>query len=298
MSVAIGIIISVIVSTVVSAIISRLGRNENSMEKIKRYADNRQAGFDTYFEEQKNKLNLLASDLETKDIQAKAAVKRMQVQIDECDKIRSSFEAPVSAIQNIEEKIKSYDNALSELMEMTKAVEVNLDSVKKESQVIEKVNQRLVRQQRNADELEKTIASITKDFSVKNAEQLKTIGTDLLEKYEQRAQECEKTTSVSMEQNKAIMEKIKDDIKVAYSNAITNAKQLEDAAFKNLNTQFENKIRDMENEIQVQIKQIDAILDARISEDFELKEAIKKYYNLDDKKKKHIIELINLLSGE
>ena len=40
----------------------------------------------------------------------------------------------------------------------------------------------------------------------------------------------------------------------------------------------------------------DAILDVRISEDAELKEAIKKYYNLDDRKKKHIIELINLLS--
>ena len=42
----------------------------------------------------------------------------------------------------------------------------------------------------------------------------------------------------------------------------------------------------------------DALLDVRISEDIELKEAIKKYYSLNDKKRKHVIELINLLSGE
>lgn len=42
----------------------------------------------------------------------------------------------------------------------------------------------------------------------------------------------------------------------------------------------------------------DAMLDVRISEDLELKEAIKKYYSLDDRKKKHVIELINLLIEE
>lgn len=42
----------------------------------------------------------------------------------------------------------------------------------------------------------------------------------------------------------------------------------------------------------------DALLDVRISEDAELKEAIKKYYSLDGCKKKHILELINLLSEE
>lgn len=42
----------------------------------------------------------------------------------------------------------------------------------------------------------------------------------------------------------------------------------------------------------------DALLDVRISEDFELKEALKKYYSLDDRKKKHILELIDLLSKE
>lgn len=41
-----------------------------------------------------------------------------------------------------------------------------------------------------------------------------------------------------------------------------------------------------------------ALLDVRISEDLELKEAIKKYYSLDDQKKKYIIELINLLGQE
>lgn len=40
----------------------------------------------------------------------------------------------------------------------------------------------------------------------------------------------------------------------------------------------------------------DALFDVRISQDTELKEAIKKYYSLDDKKKRHVIELINLLS--
>lgn len=37
-------------------------------------------------------------------------------------------------------------------------------------------------------------------------------------------------------------------------------------------------------------------LDLKISEDSELKEAIKKYYSLPDKKKKHVIELISMLS--
>lgn len=39
----------------------------------------------------------------------------------------------------------------------------------------------------------------------------------------------------------------------------------------------------------------DAILDAHISEDVELKEAIKKYYTLDEKARKYILEGIDLL---
>lgn len=41
-----------------------------------------------------------------------------------------------------------------------------------------------------------------------------------------------------------------------------------------------------------------AELDLKISQDMELKEALKKYFSLSDTKKKHIIEMIELLSQE
>lgn len=41
-----------------------------------------------------------------------------------------------------------------------------------------------------------------------------------------------------------------------------------------------------------------AELDLKISQDMELKKALKKYFSLNDNKKKHIIEMIELLSRE
>ncbi|MCI8670166.1 MAG: helix-turn-helix transcriptional regulator [Lachnospiraceae bacterium] len=40
----------------------------------------------------------------------------------------------------------------------------------------------------------------------------------------------------------------------------------------------------------------EAFLDMKISKDYELKQAIKKYYKLDNRKKKYVLDLINLLN--
>ncbi|WP_295795968.1 hypothetical protein, partial [uncultured Treponema sp.] len=223
-----GIVIAVVLSAIVSVIIQQTGKNENSMEKVKRYANQRQAEFDEYFEKQTESIKLLANDLDTKDIQVKAAIKRMQMQIDECRQTTENFENPVQNIENIKNKIEAYDKVLQNLMEMTAAVEQNLDSVKKEALVVDKVNSRLSRQNQILEAVEKKVSDVTKQFSVKNSEQLKAIGSDLLNQYEQRASEIDATTEKAIKQNQAIMEKIEDDIRQAYSKAIENAKQLED----------------------------------------------------------------------
>ena len=210
-----GIVIAVVLSAIVSVVIQQTGKNENSMEKVKRYANQRQAEFDEYFEKQTESIKLLANDLDTKDIQVKAAIKRMQMQIDECRQTTENFENPVQNIENIKNKIEAYDKVLQNLMEMTAAVEQNLDSVKKEALVVDKVNSRLSRQNQILEAVEKKVSDVTKQFSVKNSEQLKTIGSDLLNQYEQRASEIDATTEKAIKQNQAIMEKIEDDIRQA-----------------------------------------------------------------------------------
>ena len=162
-----GIVIAVVLSAIVSVIIQQTGKNENSMEKVKRYANQRQAEFDEYFEKQTESIKLLANDLDTKDIQVKAAIKRMQMQIDECRQTTENFENPVQNIENIKNKIEAYDKVLQNLMEMTAAVEQNLDSVKKEALVVDKVNSRLSRQNQILEAVEKKVSDVTKQFSVK-----------------------------------------------------------------------------------------------------------------------------------
>ena len=170
-----GIVIAVVLSAIVSVVIQQSGKNENSMEKVKRYANQRQAEFDEYFEKQTESIKLLANDLDTKDIQVKAAIKRMQMQIDECRQTTENFENPVQNIENLKNKIEAYDKVLQNLMEMTAAVEQNLDSVKKEALVVDKVNSRLSRQNQILEAVEKKVSDVTKQFSVKNPEQLKMI---------------------------------------------------------------------------------------------------------------------------
>ena len=259
----IGIVISVILSAVVSIVVRQLDKNESQMEKVKRYADARRKEFDDYFNQQIESQKFIINDLETKKIETEAAISRMEDQIRECKDTTESFEDPVRAVENIQAKIQSYDNVIKNLMEMTAAVEQNLASVKNEAVLIDKVNARLNKQQKAAEILESKVGELVKQFSAKNAEQLKTIGEDLLK---ERAQEVEGTTETARKQNEAIMKKIEDDIRNAYSAAIENAKKLEDESFSNLRQESQNRIDECLNEINVQAKQITAMIDSKIEE--------------------------------
>ena len=86
----------------------------------------------------------------------------MQQQIDECRETISNLDSPVQAVKDIQARIDSYDRVLQNLMEMTAAVEQNLASVKNEAAVIDRVTQKLNRQQKTAELLESKIEEITK----------------------------------------------------------------------------------------------------------------------------------------
>lgn len=202
-----GIIAAAFVSAVVSLVIRKIDRNENSMENIKRYANLRKNDFEAYFKDEKDKLKLLASDLDAKNIQAKAAVKRLQMQYEDFEKNSADLEKPVAAVRDIGEKIHSYDTLVSNLMQMTSAVEENLRKIKAEAGIVEKLGQKLDTVKKSVDETEKRIPEVVRQFSSKNAEQLKAIGSDLLERYEKRAGELDSSTKESLNRAASIMKK-------------------------------------------------------------------------------------------
>ena len=66
------------------------------------------------------------------------------------------------------------------------------------------------------------------------------------------------------------------------------------ADYLNVTVDFITDGRDVESEFTSE----QADLDLKISQDLELKSAIEKYYSLSEKKRKHIIELIEMFAGE
>ena len=86
--------ISVILSAALTVGMRSRDRNDNSLDKVKRYADKRLGEFDEYFKKQQEHLSVSGNELESKDIEAKAAVKRLEQQI-------GDLRADASSLQNM-----------------------------------------------------------------------------------------------------------------------------------------------------------------------------------------------------
>ena len=76
------VLISVIVSTVVIFAVRAMDRDSNSMDKVRRYADKRQADMEKFMTERFQSLRVAAVDLETKKDQALATINRLNAEMD------------------------------------------------------------------------------------------------------------------------------------------------------------------------------------------------------------------------
>ena len=123
------IVISVVLSAIVSILIRSIDRSSNSKESVKKYADRRQKEFEDYFKAQTDNLKLLRSDLEGHDAEARAAVKKLEEQKAEFVQAANDLDEPIQKVAELGEKIDTYDGAIRNLMEMTAAVEENLQKV-------------------------------------------------------------------------------------------------------------------------------------------------------------------------
>ncbi len=260
------ILIAAAVAAVIVVVFRKFDRDNNSMEKVKRYADKRLEGFDDYFKKQDANIASAGAELETKYLQAAAGIKRLQKERDDFLAGADELQKYKQAIAAAEAKINGYDKSLASLAEMTMNVEENLTRLKKEALIVEKLDARIDAQKKTIDEIEKSIPHIAGEFSQKNGEQLKLLGAKLLQEYDARSKElAEHIASLGKQADDALV-RFQSEIEGVYDSAAKKADSLEDTAFRHLSEQAQARSDAYVQTIEDKIAEIESLVDERIAE--------------------------------
>ncbi|MBQ1983673.1 MAG: hypothetical protein II232_03485, partial [Spirochaetaceae bacterium] len=235
------VLISLLVSLLVVCGFRYLDRNNRSVEKVKKYTDKIKAEFDTYFGNQQQELKNKALDLDVQKTQAIASVKSLQNLQKEFTEKKNTLDSQISEIAKMGEKISGYDKSLKELTQMSLAVEENLEKIKKEAGIIDKLDSKLTEQKKLLDALEKRIPATEQNFNNKNSETLSSIGKNLLNEYKEKIEEIKFTTTEAIKRNEEIISQITDSFDNVFATAAQKAENLEAVVFQKLKEKSEER---------------------------------------------------------
>ena len=164
------ILIAAVVAAGISYTLRLIDKDSNSLEKVRKYADERKRNFELFFTQQENHLRGAKAEVEARQDQAAAAVKRLEGQIADFEAMAKKFEDDSNAVRTIEAQLGTYEKHVHRLMEMSKSVDDNLGRLKKESAIVDRLRAELNAHENAVGKLEKSIANVAKDFSVTNGE--------------------------------------------------------------------------------------------------------------------------------
>ncbi|WP_406033118.1 SpiroCoCo family coiled-coil protein, partial [Treponema saccharophilum] len=258
------VVISAVFSIVIVAISKIVDKDGNSMDKVRRYSDKRIREFEDFFESSSDKLNALSADVETHQAAAGAAVKRLDRLTEEFDNQSKTFEEKFRQVDDIRKKLDSYGNVLSELMQMTENAETNLKRVRAESAALEKISGKISALEKSASSIENRLPKISEEFTKKNNESLKTIGTELLNQYQKRADNLDLSTKDAAKQCAELLDKINSDIQNAYSSASERASHLEEEVFKRLQEEANSRTQNYLSKVEMSAQELEKQLAEKI----------------------------------
>ena len=129
----IGNIITLALCVSLVLIFRQMDANNKSIDKVKRFSDKLKEDLDAYFEGRSQALQTAAIDLDTKQTQAIASVKRLQ-KFEEDFAIRSKeTEDRINALSEVESRIDGYDSIIKDLIDKTGRAEENLQHLSAQS---------------------------------------------------------------------------------------------------------------------------------------------------------------------
>ena len=251
-------IITVAICLAIVLVFRQFDNNNKSLEKVKKFTDKVRDDFDSYFVSQSQQIKNAGVELDVKQSQAVAAVKRLEQNIELFEKKSQEVEERLTFIDQIEKKVSAYDTLLKELMEMTDKVEENLQRVSVHSKFLQKTEATIEEQQKKLSSIEKHIPELLSQFSSDNKKQLDQVSQEYYGYVQEKFGELTQLSEAAVDKNQELLAEIEQVFQQSLNSAVEKANNLEDQVFQNLKEQTAAREEQFENELQQNTLEIES----------------------------------------
>lgn len=176
------IVLSIVV--IILFVYRQLDKNNRSLERVKRFADQAQNQLAEVTEQQTTHLKDIAIEVDVHQQAVRAVFQRLK-------EAEQDFSERAQNIEEIKHRIDEYDRSIEALVQKTEVAQSNLQRVKDESRFIDGVGKRIREASSRIQDLEKRIPSIISDFDQKNTKVFEERGAAIVASLLQKATDSE-----------------------------------------------------------------------------------------------------------
>lgn len=234
-------IISLIISVAIIFLLRQSDKNQNSLEKTKRYVEKLHSEFEEYYAQRSKELRSVSDELRSETSQSIATVKRLE-QLSKnyqasCDDIAEKHEI----ITQLVESMTDANNKFKQIIDMSNLVDVNIKQIKDDSKFVEAVSNTLKKAQVELNSIQNDISNMHEKFTEENDRSLENLKQSIVRTLSDQIETINENLDNSKKDTEALLEVAKIKLKDIYQTALTDATEkanlLEGEAFKTLKEQ-------------------------------------------------------------
>ncbi|MDR2739656.1 MAG: hypothetical protein LBB68_07475 [Treponema sp.] len=229
-------------------------KNSHTLEKLRKYGDRLKNELTEFVTQKEAAVRDYGVALDVHQKAAKELMNRLQISDEE-------LAAKIEAVANLNEKIKTYDSTLGELVRMTLRVQENLSRIQDESSFVEGVGKRVIEAKEKLVSMEKGLEDLELRFERENADSLEKISESVIAAVRSTVKDLQavaETTERQVEDHRELISKIEQDraanlardisliektLKEAVEQAGFRADKMEEAALVKLREQSMERVR-------------------------------------------------------
>ncbi|MDR2080016.1 MAG: hypothetical protein LBP74_09880, partial [Treponema sp.] len=148
-------------------------KNSHTLEKLRKYGDRLKNELAEFVTQKEAAVRDYGVALDVHQKAAKELMNRLQISDED-------LAAKIETVANLNEKIKTYDSTLGELVRMTLRVQENLNRIQDESFFVENVGKRVLEAKEKLVSMEKGLEDLELRFERENADSLEKISESVI----------------------------------------------------------------------------------------------------------------------